>query len=84
LLAAGTDFMAVSGIMLSLSPSEPTSCVNITTQSDEAIEDLELFDVTVDSNDEAVNIVGGTITVAIEDQTLGMYVQSMCRAACWN
>lgn len=66
------DYEAVANASLSLmSSGAMESCLNISTLADEAFEGLEVFQIFITSNDEAVDITMDIVTVFIQDQTLG-------------
>ena len=59
------------GESISLSPIHNVSCINITVHNDFAIEDVEVFYITFESNDEAVYLINNITSVSIQDQTIG-------------
>lgn len=78
--AGMVDYVEVINTSLSLSMSERISCINITTLSDEVIENIEAFYIVASSNDEAVNITGFIVAlVNIQDQSTGVYLQFIYR-----
>ena len=69
--AGAVDYARILEESISLSPIHSVTCINITVHNDFAIEDVELFYVTFESNDEAVYFINDTAAISIQDQTIG-------------
>ena len=65
------DYEELVAVPLILSTSMNVSCVNISVDTDLAIEHEEMFLILVSTNDEAVNITTNEATVTILDTTTG-------------
>lgn len=67
------DYEELVAVPLTLSISEPFSCVNISLRADMAIESTEVFSVAIESPDEALNLIDASATVTIVDTTMGQF-----------
>ncbi len=68
-----SDYEELTNRVLTLSPSQNTSCVTITVEPDLVIENTEMFLIMLaNRNDDAVRITADMTAVMISDETIGL------------